>query len=366
MSSGERLRIGFISPDLRGHSVAFFTEAILEHLDRWRFDVYVYRTGGETDAVTERLMTYPATWRDMRRMLPNDRLKGLLADRCHVLVEMSGLTLGNSLQLLSRRPAPVMVSYAGYPNTTGCRFIDARIVDTITDPPGSEAWHVERLIRIEPPFLCYRPPADAPGVSPRPEGSTRTFGCFGFPGKYNARVLGLWAKVLEACPGSRLALKSQTFKDAGVPGLTRGLLARAGLDPARVDILEPTPGLAEHLATYAGVDVALDTYPYHGTTTTCEAMLMGVPTVTLVGGAHVSRVGLSLLSAVGLSDLCARTDEEFVRTAAALMQDAARRRSLRESLRAGLLASPLCDGPAFAARFAGGIEEACRPFRPPA
>ncbi|MGD9688643.1 MAG: tetratricopeptide repeat protein [Phycisphaerales bacterium] len=366
---GGRLRVGLLSPDLRQHSVGFFAEPIIEHLDRDRFDVYVYDTSPAPDDATARMRRHPCTWRRAGPSGPSATpaalAAGIHADALDVLIELSGLTAGHSLAALLFRPARVQATYLGFPNTTGVPAIDFRIVDSSTDPgpPAGDAdmFASERLVRLDPCFLCYRPSAGAPVPrtrSARPPGAPVTFGCFNALTKINDPLLRLWARVLEATPGSRLLLKTRELASPDVREHLARRCAAAGLPRERVEIAEPTRGLDAHLAVYDRVDVALDTFPYAGTTTTCDALWMGVPVVSRAGDRHASRVGLSLLACVGHAEWCAERDDEYVRLAAALARGAAfDPASTGPALRAAVASSPLCDAPGFARRFEAAIEQ---------
>src|SRR5690606_27108078 len=254
-----------------------------------------------------------------------------------------------------RRAAPIQASLIGYPNTTGVAAIDYRFTDTFADPPGADDRHAERLIRLDPCFLCYDPPRDAPDPAHEPNGDTITFASFNAAMKINDPLIALWSRLLAEVPAARLLLKAFDFRDAALRDAIRARFAAAGADPARIEILPPIADSGGHLALYRRVDIALDTFPYHGTTTTCEALYMGVPVVTLAGRTHAARVGVSLLNAVGLPDLIANTPDDYIATARGLAADPARRASLRETLRQRVLDSPLCDGPAYAARFTDAL-----------
>jgi protein O-GlcNAc transferase len=346
----DRLRVGFISADFREHSVTYFVEPLLASLDRSRVEVHVYNTNRSADAVTARLRRYPCRWRDLGTSGMDRRWNAVRADNLHVLIDLMGWTLGGSMNLLARRAAPLQVLYAGFATSPGAPFIDARIVDGVTDPDDGRRHDIEELIRLPAPFLCYAPPA-VPDVRPRDPDARPTFGCFGLVSKYSDSMLGMWAGAMSRVPGARLVLKARAFGDGPTRDAVLARLAARGVDPSRVEMLPPTRDAADHRAMYHHVDVALDTYPYHGTTTTCEAMLMGVPSVVRVGQAHRARVGLTLLRAVGLEDLAADSDEGFARTAAGLITDAARLADLRLGLRRRLLESPLTDRRGFAQKF---------------
>lgn len=366
------LRIGVMSPDLRRHSVAFFTLPWFEHINRSEFELYVYSIGHTHDDMSDRLAKHAKAWHKMGFAPDGEIIQRILADRVDILIELAGLTSEQRFSVLASKPAPVLATYCGYPDTVGIPTIDYRIVDSHTDPvtlaPGTPAGTptfdercVEKLIRLDPCFLCYVPPAGSPEVGVREEGKGFTFASFNSWRKLNPRVVTLWARVLDAVPGSRMLIKCVDMRDDFSRSRVRSMLdsAMAG----RYELLEPKTTIEEHLALYTRVDVALDTLPYHGTTTTCEAMFMGVPVVTLEGDTHVSRVGVSLLRNVGVPELIARDDNDFVRVAASLAGDAARRARLRLNLRGMLLASPLCDAEAFTARLSAALrgmwQQAC-------
>lgn len=350
-----QLRVAFLSADLRHHSVAFFVESLIQHMDRKQFAITCYANTTMFDGVSQRIKAMCATWREVESMRDADLVSRILADKIDILIDLHGVSVGHRLPVFQLRPAPVQVTYCGYPATTGLSTMDYRIVDSITDPPGAEAHCTETLVRLDPCFLCYRPPEEVPEVETVPP-SVRaghiTFGSFNTSAKINERTCELWARVVLAVPGSRLVLKSHQFSDSALCEYLVGLFARHGLEASRVTFLPSEMRPADHLRAYERLDIALDPVPYNGTTTTCEAMWMGVPTVTVLGDMHASRVGASLLTNVGLSELVAKDEHEYVRVASALAQDAPRLAALRAGLRDRMRASPLCDASAHAARFA--------------
>ena len=355
------LRIGILSGDLNTHAVGFFADAIFRHLPADRhLTAFATSTPRADDPMEAEFRRMAGAWCQANAMDDAALDRAIRERRIDVLVELGGHSSGGRLGALDRKPAPVIATAIGFPNTTGHPAVDVRIVDSVTDPVGSEAHCTERLARIDPCFLCYRPPEDAPEPAMPAPGEPVTFGSFNLLTKVSAGTLAAWRGALDACPGSRLLLKSRNFAD---PSARAGLLARAeraGIAPARIEIVAFTPGIAEHLALYRRVHVALDTFPYNGTTTTCEALWMGVPVVTLEGDRHAARVGASLLRAAGLPELVAPSTEGFAGTAAALAGDGARLAALRTGLRARLRASPLLDDRAWAERFHGALREAWR------
>jgi predicted O-linked N-acetylglucosamine transferase (SPINDLY family) len=262
----------------------------------------------------------------------------------------SGHAAKSRLLVFARKPAPVQVTWLGYPNTTGLKAIDYRMVDEVTDPvEEADAFASETLVRLPGGFLCYGGDdgAPAPGPVPSLTTGTVTFGSFNSPPKLSPATLDAWAQVLTRLPEARLLLKGKPFADAATRALYHGRLAERGVGPERVELAPWLPEQA-HLALYDRIDIALDPFPYNGTTTTCQALWMGVPVVALRGDRHASRVGASLLTQIGLPDLIADSIGAYVEIAVALAGDPARLADLRHSLRLRMAASPLCDAGGFA------------------
>jgi predicted O-linked N-acetylglucosamine transferase (SPINDLY family) len=354
-----KLRIGYVSPDFRTHSVAYFIEPILEQHDRSKFEITLYAHVENPDHVSERLKKKCDRWRDVVALSEEQLAQTIRNDRIDVLVDLAGHTQGNRLIAFGYKPAPVQMTYLGYALTTGLEQIDYRLTDDVTDPPGmTESHYSEELIRLPAPFLCYRPPENSPEPVDPPvlRKGYITFGSFNRAPKAGPETIPIWAKLLTSVPNSRLMLKSKGFGDTGSRmRILDGFAARA-VDPSRIDLVEANQKLAAHLAMYGEVDIGVDTFPYHGTTTTCEALWMGVPVVSLIGRTHVSRVGLSLLGAVGLTELAGESEDAYVQIATALASDRDRLTRLRRETRGRLIASPLCD----AARLTRAIELAYR------
>jgi predicted O-linked N-acetylglucosamine transferase (SPINDLY family) len=265
----------------------------------------------------------------------------------------------NRLPLLARGLAPVQISYLGYPNTTGVPTITQRLVDEITDPSGeADAFATENLIRFSPCAWTYEAPSDAPSPAMPDAASPITFGSFNNFLKVTDDTLSVWSKILAQVPGSRLLIKSPHLED---PEVRKGVLERisaAGIAETSVELMGFFDSPLDHLAAYNRVDVALDTFPYNGTTTTCEALWMGVPVVSLAGDRHAARVGLSLLTAIGQPEWAAENEDAYIEKAVALAQDHALRSRLRESLRSEVAASILCDHAGQANRFEVALRQA--------
>jgi predicted O-linked N-acetylglucosamine transferase (SPINDLY family) len=370
------LRVGLVSSDFRDHSVSWFVGPLLACAADARATIVCVATSPTRDDVTDRLESlaraHGGEWTQVRGASALDLARLLRDLRLDVLIELNGHTHGSRLRALSMRGAPVQATYLGYANTTGVDEIDYRIVDAMTDPqPWADGLATERLVRLPGCFLCYAPmmaglgaivpraelpPSQrAPGALPSSGQPIITFGSFNSAQKVGTRTLNLWSRVLAVTPGSRLVLKSLTLGQRATADSLGARLLAAGIDPSRVTLRPPEPSRDAHLACYNDVDIALDTFPYHGTTTTCQALSMGVPVVTRAGDRHSSRVGMSLLHAAGLADLCATDDDHYVRIARDLALDPARLRDLRATLAHGFATSALCDARAFSARFAHAV-----------
>ena len=275
--------------------------------------------------------------------------KLVIEDGIDILVDLSGHTAGNRLPVFARRPAPVQVSYLGYPNTTGLEQIDYRLTDELADPVGeSDRLHSESLMRLATGFLCYSPATDTPPVSEAPVLSNGfiTFASFNNVTKVNESVVAAWAAILNGLPGSRLLLKSRQLADRGARRRLLELFYGHGVEPPRIQLRGGLLTRSEHLETYARVDIALDPFPYNGTTTTCEALWMGVPVIALAGQVHRGRVGASILHYSGLDELLAQDVDAYVHKALALAGDGQALVALRQSLRQRMASSTLMDAEA--------------------
>ncbi|BDG08019.1 O-linked N-acetylglucosamine transferase, SPINDLY family protein [Anaeromyxobacter paludicola] len=338
------LRLGLLSADLRQHPVPSFVEPLLEAARARGWDLCCYASVARPDEVTARLRELAPRWCDVAGLSDEAAAARVRADGVDVLLELGGHTAGSRLGVLAHRAAPLQGTWIGYPDVTGCPEVDLRITDPRCDPPSAPWPEVpERPLRLAGGFLAWRPPADAPPVVPPPAGPF-TFGSFNSLAKVSPATLALWRAALAAVPGSELLVKSPALSDDATREGFRRLASAAGLPPERLRLAGHAPGARAHLAAYGQVHVALDTFPYNGTTTTCEALWMGVPVLSLGGETHASRVGASLLAAVGLGELAVRRPEDHVRAAAALAASPERLAGLRGSLRARLRASPLLDG----------------------
>lgn len=341
-----KLRIGYLSPDFKKHSVTYFFEPLLNGHHRDQFEIFGYGDVKKPDLVTDRLTKKFDCYRNIMGIGDQEAAKLIRSDSIDILVDLAGHTGRNRLGILAYKPAPIQVTYLGYPNTTGMTQVDYRFTDAIADTADQQRYYTEKLVFLPNGFLCYDPGEALLPVKPLPMTANKgvTFGCFNNVNKLNPMIVKVWADILNAVPNSTLILKFKEGRDPQVQAYYHNLFEEQGLGNAkdRVTILEWMSN-AQHLELYNRVDIALDTFPYNGTTTTCEAFLMGVPVITLVGQHHASRVGLDLLSRMGLSSFAAATPAEYVKKATALAAEPEALARLRASMRQRLMESPLCN-----------------------
>lgn len=351
-SNPERLRIGMVSGDFANHPVGFFLERFLASMDRTRIELIAYPTSHKSDELTARLQPHFSTWRPIAD-LPDDAAARLIhADGVRVLVDLAGHTAGNRLPVFAWRPAPVQVCWLGYFATTGVQEMDYFLADEISVPTGHSAHFTETVWRLPGSRLCYSPPAVDVAVSPPPVLTKGfiTLGCFQNLSKVGDAVLAAWAEVMAALPASRLRMQSWQL---GSEGVRQAFLARAqrqGIALERIDLRGPVDRTG-YFRAHADVDMILDTFPFTGGTTTCDALWMGVPTLTFAGDRLIARQGASLLSAAGLDEWVVANRREYIDRAIDYAHDTQRLLHLRNTLRDTLEKSALCDGPLFARRF---------------
>ncbi len=351
-SPHRRLRIGYVSPYFRDHCQALFTSPLFFHHDHEQFELFCYSDASTPDATTARLRDAIDHWRQTDK-LDDAQLSTLIrADKIEVLVDLTLHMAHHRLLVFARKPAPVQVTWLGYPGTTGLESIDYRLTDAVLDPAGiGEESYAERSFRLPDCFWCYDPLTDQPPVNALPvaQSGQITFGCLNNFCKINDDVLEAWASVLRAVPNSKLLL----LAPAGV-SRTR-VKTKLGLTSQRVEFIAHQPR-TDYLKEYHRIDLCLDTFPYNGHTTSLDALWMGVPVVSLSGATVVSRAGLSLMTNLGLPELVANNSTEFIRLAVGLAQDHTRLAGLRSTLRQRMTRSPLMA----AGRFTRNVEHAYR------
>lgn len=343
-----RLRIGYVSADFREHPVGFFLEGVLQYHSS-SYEVYCYFNSTQEDAVTARLRTHVAHWRQISA-LDDDAVAGMIrADGIDILVDLSGHTAGNRLLVFARKPAPLQVTWLGYNNTSGLSNMDYLLADAGVIPPGTAQHFSEQVLRLPGSYLCYVAPVYAPAVTAPPclANGYVTFGCFNNLSKVTDATLSLWAEIMRRVPDARFTLKSRQLADPAVKQHYRDRFSAQGIAVQRVILDDRYLDHAGLLGYYGALDIALDTHPYSGVTTSCEALWMGVPVVTLAGEKFISRNSAALLANVGLTDLIAATPQQYVETAVALAADGARLQRLRNDQREIFRASPLGNAPLF-------------------
>jgi predicted O-linked N-acetylglucosamine transferase (SPINDLY family) len=352
--AGRRLRIGYVSGDFCRHPVGLFMVPLLANHDARNVEVFCYSDGRVSDEITAKLRQSAHVWRNTAGM-PDGRLAdGIRSDQIDILVDSSLHSAGNRLLVFARKPAPVQVTWLGYPGTTGLSSIDYRLTDPFLDPAGTDEWYSEKSVQLPHTFWCYEPIDATRQVSALPaiENGYVTFGCFNNFSKVTSAALELWAKLLGAIPRSRLMIFAP-------PGEARNRaterFVQNGVKRERLDFVDRKP-LIDYLTQFNCIDVALDPFPCGGGTSTCDALWMGVPTVTLRGRTAVGRGSVSIHSNVGLADWIADTPEQYVSIAAKMAGDLGRLAELRAGLRKRMEQSPLMD----AAQFASDMEIAYR------
>lgn len=339
----QKLRIAYISGDFKRHSVPYFIEGLLHFHDRQKYEVYCYSDVDKEDLITERFKDLSEHWRGTYSLTDKQVSELIRKDEVDILVDLAAHT-GRRLQVFAERSAPLQITYCGYPNTSGLKNMDYRLVDEKTDPSGDE-YYSEKLLRLKRCFLAFSPPDDAPEVGPLPysQNGYITFGSFNNFNKITESVLKVWRQLLKSVPDSRLLLKSKHFNDELLRKQVKEFFAKRGIAEERIKLHGFELKLKNHLDLYNEVDIALDSFPYNGTTTTCEALYMGVPVITFRGNCHASKVGTSILSAMGLESLIGGDVSEYRKVALNLASNTELIKSLRQNMRTLMFNSSLCD-----------------------
>lgn len=351
------LRVGLVSGDLRAHPVGYFIESVLGALSSRGIELHAFPTSSHEDATTKRLRMLCAGWTPLVGMSDQVAAGRIRDERIHVLVDLAGHTAHNRLPVFAWRPAPVQVSWLGYFASTGVPGMDYVLADPLCAPADFDEQFTETVWRLPSTRLCFTPPAAADEYPVTAPPSARngfvTLGCYQNAAKVNGAVLRAWAAILQRLPRARLRLQSKQTTEQGHAAVLARLEA-GGLDARRVVLVPPAPR-AGYLQSYAEVDLLLDTFPFPGGTTTCEALWMGVPTVSLEGHSMMGNQGKALLTYAGLADWVARSEAEYVDLAVARAEDPGALARLRSGLRDQVLASPLFDGDRLAADLAQAL-----------
>ncbi len=346
------LRVGLLSADFRSHPVGWFLSGFLDHIEPQSLTLHAFNNGPQGDQVTAQLSAAFSTWHDLAGMGDAAVAELIAGQQIDILVELSGMTAGQGLGVLARKPAPIQVSWLGYFSSIGLPTIDWVLADPLCVPLGEEVFFREQVWRLPHSRFCMAPPADAPEINALPASSNGfiTFGCFQELAKVNDRVLSVWAQVMRGLPGARLRVQSARLAKADEHSRFVARLITAGIDPAHCELLPPT-SRASYLQAHHEVDFILDSFPYTGGTTTCEALWMGVPTLTLTRPGMMERQGEAHLRNLGLDDWVTHTEDEYVKRALLHASPAGLRAlaRLRGELRRRCQVSPLFDNRRFAA-----------------
>ncbi|MFA7230184.1 MAG: hypothetical protein WC071_02830 [Victivallaceae bacterium] len=339
-----KLRIGYVSADFRKHSVACFFAPLIENHDKSNFEVYCYSDVDFPDEITARIKQSASCWRNIFGA-DCDAIRNLIrGDRIDILIDLSGHTNGKLLEIFALRTAPIQMSWLGYPGSAGLSNIDFRIGDKLTDQENADKLFSEKIIRLEHGFWTYRPPTESPPIAQLPclKNNIFTFGSFNHQAKITEKVIEAWSSILQHDYSARLLIKNSSLSNECVREYVWKKFDQYGISAGRIILFPFSANMYEHLATYNEVDVALDTFPYNGTTTTFEALWMGVPVLTVTGNRHASRVGYAIMERIGLSEYIAGSMESYLRIASELPEKIKELGELRRTLRNRLQESPYC------------------------
>jgi len=350
-NNDKRLKVGYISPDFKTHSVAYFFLPLLKAHNTNLIKVHCYYNNSKIDETTKLIKKESESWRDIANLDDITVVNLIKKDNIDILVDLAGHTANNRLTVFPYRPAPIQITWLGYPNTTGLDVMDYRFTDNIADPIGeADKFYSEKLIRLPNGFLCYFGDISITYQKKPPylkEGHI-TFGSFNDLPKVSASVIKLWSQVLLSVSDSQLIIKTKQFSDSKTKARYLTLFKIEGIDSSRIKLFSKIAKKKDHLSLYNSIDLCLDTFPYNGTTTTCEALWMGVPTITLNGDRHASRVGASIMTHVGLEEFIAIDKQNFINIAVYFSKNINSLGEIRKNLRNKMKNSALCDNKLFA------------------
>lgn len=348
-SENDKIRVGYLSADFKKHSVSYFIDPILINHNREKFEIYCYSDVISPDHVTVSIKNHDLTWRNIHPLTDQEVLAQIAEDKIDILIDLAGHAGNKRLRVFQAKAAPIQITYCGYPDTTGIKEIDYRITDYLADPEGEEKFYSEELIRMTKTFLCYKPSPNPPQVcnTPAIQNGYITFGSFNHLSKLSNETIDLWSEIIKLHPNSKLLLKAKQLSDDKVKEIVVNKFQERGVNRENLELTNQVADHNAHLSLYNKIDIALDPFPYNGTTTTCEALWMGVPVVTLIGNTHAGRVGSSLLTNVGLKSLVTENYEGYIQVINYLTQDLNKLNRLRMGLRNALILSPICDAKNF-------------------
>lgn len=343
-----RLRIGYVSGDFNNHPVGYFIESVFENHNRNWYEIYGYANNHQDDSLTQRLREKTDKWQSISAMNDESVFNQIRSDRIDILIDLSGHTAKNRLQVFARRAAPIQVTWLGYFATTGLPTMDYILADRHVIPPNEERYYVEKIVRMPHSYLCFTPPHFDIAIEDLPcrKNGYVTFGCFNAISKIQKEVIKVWAEILKSVQRSILFLKTSALDHPHTREKYKKWFETNGISSDRLRLEGRSPR-AELLSSYNSVDVALDPFPFNGGTTTAESLWMGVPVLTLRGDRFVGHVGESILSPIGLDRWVADTLESYRKKAVDYASNPESLADLRQSLRQRFLHSPLCDGSSF-------------------
>ena len=346
----QKIKVGFVSSDFYSHSVCYFLFSLFPFYSKKRFEFHLFSNTSYNrfDQVTEAYKQLTDFWHDITKLSDKEAAKLIKKEQISVLFDLNGYTPAPvRIGIFGQRPAPVQISWLGYPNTTGMKSMDYRITDNYADSPEADKYYTEKLLRFNTPFLCYSPSVMAKSINTEFLEKTGSepliFGSFNNTTKITDETISLWCAVLKRVPNSRMYLKSKAFNDPKMSNFYLEKFTSIGIEKERIEIKGYSFFEKDHLNEYLKIDIALDTIPYNGTTTTCEAMFMGVPTIALMGESHVARVSAALNSQAGFTEFVAKTEQEFVEIAEFWAVHKKKLCEYKNSMRTKMLASPLCN-----------------------
>lgn len=344
LNPNKKLKIGYVSGDFKLHSVAYFIISQLAFYNKENFEVFCYSTNKYSDFVTDQIKSYVDKYKQIEDLNNEEVFNLFVEDEIDILVDLSGYTAKNRLPVFAMKPVPIQITAIGYPNTTGIKGIDYRITDCYCDEEGiNDKYYTEKLIRMDKSFLCYRNFEGAPEVKKNNDKDEIVFGSYNSINKLTNEMVKTWSEILIKVSKSKLVLKSKIFSDEEIAEEIKKRFIDNGVEEQQINLIAQHQTTKEHLNSYNEIDIALDSFPYNGTTTTFEAMYMGVPVITLAGKRHASRVGVSILSNVGLNELITYSTQEYVEKAVELAKDREQIKFFYENLRGIMLKSPLMD-----------------------
>jgi predicted O-linked N-acetylglucosamine transferase (SPINDLY family) len=355
---GRKLRIGLVSPDLGCHPVGYFVARLLQHKQQNDLECVCY-SDRNPDDLTERLQALSDEWMDTRDVSDEALSERIRSDKIDILIDLAGHTANNRLLVFARKPAPIQVTWVGYMGSTGLSAMDYLIADRWHVPEGAEGDYTEKILRLPNGYICYEPPYYAPEVGPLPfeKNGFITFGCFNNPAKINEGVVAVWMEILKAVPNSKLILSYQNMDAKSNHDRFLNQFDSGGVEGTRLTVEGKAPHHSDLFARYNDIDIALDTFPYSGGLTTCEALWMGVPVITKPGDTFASRHSLSHLANVGAAELVADNLSDYVARTVDLAKDVSRLAGMRSELRGRMAKSPLCDGERFASDFTAAMRK---------